>query len=1145
MKLDETQKAALHEEIVEATFARVFEDILDAKKAEKIQAKQVVQRTFVERRDLIKSQIGGKPSVTAVGVAEAIANLEKDLPELEELMKASGSLEEMAQKLGINTAGSAEDLDVRQRLIDLDQMPITNKAERDAFFAEAKKTIKDDFGFNDIKFSNKNGKTISKNQSINDVRAGEVKQILGQMYIINRYGLNAVKPNMALHLYSRGNVLSSSSGKAAAYYSSGYKNPKFIAIAKEQADSLIHEYMHYLDHRISTKGFTEDATSGLHSGALKSINYKGNELENYVDILLKEYVKKGYISDKFEPTTVGELKYIGYNSSYYFSQVEILARALPELLSRSSVARILKNEESYASFKEAIAKLEKGNNMIDMSTLDVDNAAKELFKVFENLGLKRKDGGVLTQEDIDVKLSEIAKEIEAKNKELGFLQEKQTQISKQLQEIADTLTLEKFETDMGGKTIFGRYVTEQLFPYFNPRTLGNKSKNAAFINGMANTVQDGLNKYRSLMAEAAKDVKNFRTEVKKQVRSGNVTEADLNHLVYLIEDAYPGGVSKFEFLEQLDNAEALEELALQAKNIIDKHGLREVYSGALTKQRKNYFPHVLKNKKYKVSEFENLMNDKFIKKFVGKSVRDKFSTTRSGYQSFAELDDALTALKQKRDKLKDPEEIRKAQKLIDNLENRFERDIYNALNRRFSESVRASAMSETYRILENNGAIIRANSPLKMKANEYEALGYVKVTAGEAKSIGYFQEGDFVLKDVMAALKKTDQLFNIEVLQTIYDSFLSLQNIWKQITTNYRLVHHQRNMLGNIANNAMVGVMPDTYVKASILMRRWASNRLTDEDKEWIRLMYDDGILVGGSQAELHDFIREERIAQSGNMVTKAAAKVEDVIANNFVGRAFRAMGTYIDMHARMSHYMHIYNKTGSSQIAKDSVRKYLYNYNELTDLDRGIRALIPFYTFTKKNLPRMYMEFLRQPRYFVTYEKMRQALSENQEDDITPSYMDRIFGALPVGRNAFWNPGIPAAQIGDLEADKSNFIFNSLTPFVKVPFELEMNKQFFNDAPIDPYAYEGSGYSTDSQLKYWSGQAGVLGDIGKLLDPNLRPEGRSLGEQIVSNTFGSKMEVDQVKERRKAKYERDKIRRLEKARRKAAAKKAQRGFTE
>lgn len=209
-------------------------------------------------------------------------------------------------------------------------------------------------------------------------------------------------------------------------------------------------------------------------------------------------------------------------------------------------------------------------------------------------------------------------------------------------------------------------------------------------------------------------------------------------------------------------------------------------------------------------------------------------------------------------------------------------------------------------------------------------------------------------------------------------------------------------------------------------------------------------------------------------------------------------------------------------------VRKYLFNYGELTNADRMIKLVVPFWTWTKNNLPLQFIEFLRQPRYMLTLKKIQEALNvDDQQDPLLPEYIQRSYFKVPGTANTFFNPRIPAFDLPNALDDPLGTAINMLNPAMKVPMELQMNKQFFSGAPIDPTKTDRNSYDPNALARYFARQLGSGARLLNIFDPEA-----DFLSNLAGFLFGRPVQVDPAKEARIRTYQRREDLRAERDRR-------------
>jgi len=170
------------------------------------------------------------------------------------------------------------------------------------------------------------------------------------------------------------------------------------------------------------------------------------------------------------------------------------------------------------------------------------------------------------------------------------------------------------------------------------------------------------------------------------------------------------------------------------------------------------------------------------------------------------------------------------------------------------------------------------------------------------------------------------------------------------------------------------------------------------------------------------------------------------------------------------------------AEAAKD-VFKFHFDYipeTGLTPFERIImRRLIPFYVWTRNNVPLQIGMMMKQPGKYASLEKLRQSMfgeKEQEEFKVLPSWMKEMFISPlgikdDIGRSLWMQLDLPLDDIRYLPISSSGIreIASTFTPFLKYPIELYMNRNFYFGGDIwnPELPAEMQTRSTIEQLKH------------------------------------------------------------------------------
>lgn len=642
---------------------------------------------------------------------------------------------------------------------------------------------------------------------------------------------------------------------------------------------------------------------------------------------------------------------------------------------------------------------------------------------------------------------------------------------------SDVFDLYRFQQDMGGTSPVSRWLTEQSFlRHFNPRILNPKGLSKAerqaydpFTRQQGARIADADTQVRGNLTQMGREMSQLENMLK------GLSPDEVRKLTYIVEGEFPGGQTLDQFLAGVSpaNREKLMQASQYAKQMFGRMAMREQNAGALQGVIENYFPHVMQGSNLTTDQAAEILKNSTLRKYLGRDATNRFDQARKGPRSFAAWDDIITELEDALPNVK-PDDLDEFTKKLDQVKGLFERDPIKATASRYRKNVYASAMTELYTDLHKNGMILTAEdiASLGRKVPNANVFRPIDDALKKKLHIKGLENGGYIHKDVAAGLQKVDKLFgDVEFLNNVADGLISVTNIWKSIVTTPIPSHHFNNFVGNMLNNMFAGVGVQDYSRARNLMKKIKAGTLSDAEQRLVQEMYDRGVLASGMIYEMDDPFRLARAQEKGWLGQLEARTAKNPLG---VGRWMRsAVGDNVEDFTRMALYLKGKRSGLSARQSGDLVRQYLFNYGERTQADEIMRLGAPFWSWTKSNLPLQFMELLRQPRFHTAYRHL-QSLTDDQSNSAKPEWVGDYL-KIP-GTDQYINPRAPQQDLTNLLKDPLRFGLNTLSPAIKVPFEVVQNKQIFNDRMIDP-SFEYSGVPDPTAwAKYAAGQTGLPG---------------------------------------------------------------------
>jgi len=365
-----------------------------------------------------------------------------------------------------------------------------------------------------------------------------------------------------------------------------------------------------------------------------------------------------------------------------------------------------------------------------------------------------------------------------------------------------------------------------------------------------------------------------------------------------------------------------------------------------------------------------------------------------------------------------------------------------------------------------------------------EITGWVKSTAPELKGLWFNPQ---IAKEIDLTRKA---FVNEEVTKGFLKTFDGVQNYWKKWTLGPFPAYHFRNMIGNTWNNYLGGVVdPGVYSKAASIQRRVGSGLpVTSWERRLIEKAEAHGVLEHGWFGSVLGKEGAPRYFKQSKTFGKKIADIGAIPAEY----GLRA-GRVIENNARLAHFIDKVKKGWSYDEAALSVKKYLFDYTEITPFEANVmRRLMPFYTWSRKNIPLQVEHIFKKPgKTIAPVEKARRELAGGREPErkylpqfLAERYPFRV-GKPERGKARYFplESWLPIADVGKL-ARPAEAITELMTPAIKLPTELLINRSFYFKRPIEKYKGERKkflGANIPAKSEYALRNIRLLNELNRL----------------------------------------------------------------
>lgn len=370
----------------------------------------------------------------------------------------------------------------------------------------------------------------------------------------------------------------------------------------------------------------------------------------------------------------------------------------------------------------------------------------------------------------------------------------------------------------------------------------------------------------------------------------------------------------------------------------------------------------------------------------------------------------------------------------------FETDAFKSLAYRYSESIKAV---DTYDFLKG------VESKYGIKALPGETSRFID-------GMKYVPSKNKLLDGVLlpeAIARNIDDTLNVLTGDKATKAFLkgydNLLNFWKGSVTGWFPAFHTRNFIGGAFNNWLAGLNPKYYAMGVELQKDLKKGG----NKIWIT---NTGESFTSNQ--LIKIIKETGAINQPGMID-VMKNVEDIVSPSVfkkLGNAPKNVMEVVENNLRIPLFMDRFLGRGYSAAdsAKD-VFKFHFDYTPegLTNFERNwMRRIIPFYTWTRNNIPLQIEQMVKQPGKYAVFPKLQDdiggKIGEEEFQDL-PEWMKEML-VIRVGEqggNALWlQLNLPLEDISTLPVDSKGVknLVSMMSPILKLPLELVTNKNLF-----------------------------------------------------------------------------------------------------
>jgi hypothetical protein len=258
---------------------------------------------------------------------------------------------------------------------------------------------------------------------------------------------------------------------------------------------------------------------------------------------------------------------------------------------------------------------------------------------------------------------------------------------------------------------------------------------------------------------------------------------------------------------------------------------------------------------------------------------------------------------------------------------------------------------------------------------------------------------------------------------------------------------HVRNAIANAVTYTVAGGNMDNLIRITPIYASWAKAKKAGIKWEvWLR----------SQPQELIPQLETARLGALGSgggifSETFKEATGGSKIYDNWLTRKNYAIGQASDNYMRFALAFDTAVKGGDVGLAQARVKRFYFDYEDLSNADKLMRQIIPFWLWTTRNMTMQIQNMWLNPRPYLIYESLKRNFRDKEQGD--PPFVRDLGGfKLPFGDGLYLMPDI---GFNRLENDIKMFydpkaFLNKSNPLIKIPAEQIMGETTFTETPLE-----------------------------------------------------------------------------------------------
>jgi len=257
---------------------------------------------------------------------------------------------------------------------------------------------------------------------------------------------------------------------------------------------------------------------------------------------------------------------------------------------------------------------------------------------------------------------------------------------------------------------------------------------------------------------------------------------------------------------------------------------------------------------------------------------------------------------------------------------------------------------------------------------------------------------------------------------------------------------HVRNAISNAMQLILADADVDNMIKATPYYFKWLKAQKSG-------LSWDDFLkTVEPEMVKPLNVARRGALGGGGGIFSETFKEATggSRIYDNWLIRKNQAIGQASDNYSRFVLAFDSAMKGGDAGLAQARVKRFFFDYEDLSSVDKVMRQIIPFWLFYSRNMSTQITNMWLNPKPYLIYNSFKRNF---EGEDPAPPFVREMGGfRLPFGEGLYAMPDIGFTRIPQELSDLTNpmKMLNKMNPLLKVPAEQIAGKSAFTGKEFD-----------------------------------------------------------------------------------------------